>query len=252
VRLLPPALSSSDFYTTMGIKGVLYSYPNIYKPLEMMMWYQPPGVNADYELPSIYWEYTLYIGVIGTIFLIIFGLLLGLWYSFKANTPGRTFRKFLLPALFLFTLSIGKNYELLRSTGITIFYGERAVLRMIIVPFVLLIIFSAVNFQHWLNTKPRKFYVLLLLSSVVIFYQLIEHIVVWQVNNAREAFGKVSFGQVLRSLGSDLAGNSINNHSDPVYFTVLGVGLIITLFASALLIWQAQRVNSTLPGTAQN
>jgi len=240
VRLLPPAFSTSAFYA-MGMKGGIFSYPNLYSLFEMMLKYHIPGKNADYELPYIYWEYTLYIGIIGTIFLVVFGLLLGLWSSLKANKPGRTFRKFIIPTLFLLFLSFGKNYELLRSTGITIFYGERVVSRMIAVPFVVWVIFSAINFQSWLDKKPRFLYIPLLLTSFFVFYQLVDHIIVWQVNNAREAFGKVSFEQSLLGLSSSLAGNSINNHPDPVYFMVLGIGLGITLLASFFLLWQVRR-----------
>lgn len=240
VRLLPPAFSASDFYATMGIKGGLFAYPGIIKILAAMLWYQAPGINADFELPFDYWEITLYVGGIGTIFILVFGLLFGLWSAFKATEAGLVFRKFLLPAFFLGFLSIGKNYEILRSTGITIFYGERAVTRLIIVPLVLLIIFSAINFQSWLNqTKPQRFYLPLLLGSAVLLYQLFEHVFIWQAINAREGFGKV-FGV----LTSDLAGNSLNNHPDPKYFTVLGVSLGITLLTSAFLIWQAQRDNN--------
>ncbi len=245
IRLLPPAVSTSSFYQ-MGMRGALFSYANPLKPLEMMLFYTAPGTNADFELPSIYWEYTLYIGIAGTIFVLFFGFCLSLWFAIKANPPGKLFQKFLLPALFVFSLAIGNTYELLRATEITIFYGERAVMRMISVPFVLLIIFSAINFQEWLKTSPRKFYLPLCLVSGVIFYQLIEHIQVWQVKNAREAFGKVSFGQSLLNLSILLEGNSIQNHPDPVYFGTLGIGLTLTLLTSAFLIWQVYR-NRPLP-----
>ena len=235
VRLLPPAFSTSNFYS-MGMKGPLSSYSSIDIPLKMMISYSAPGQNAYFQLPWLYWEYTLFIGLAATIFLFSFGLLPGLWNLFKANALSRTFRKFLLPGLFLFILSIGKNYEMLRATGITIFYGERAVSRMIIVPFVLLMIYATVNLQQWFNTHSKKFYILVGLSSVVIFYQLVDDLIVWQVKNAREAFGKEFI-----DVNYDLALNSITNHSDPVYFMALGVGLAITLAVSIFLIWQAQR-----------
>jgi len=238
IRLFPPAFAASDFLSTMGLKSGLFAYADPGKVLDALLWYWVPGVNADFQLPFDYWEITLFVGLLGTAFIIFFGLFLGVWYSLQANSPGRVFRKLFLPALFLFVLSFGQNYDLLRRTGISIFYGERAVTRFIIVPLVLLMIFAAINLQEWLKTRPDKFYLPLLLGSVYIFYQLIDHIMVWQVTNAREAFGKV-FGV----LSSDLAGNSLNNHADPAYFTALGLGLAVTLLASLFLLWQASRVN---------
>ena len=112
-------------------------------------------------------------------------------------------------------LSVGRIYRLVRLIPVPLLSGERASIRMVILPVVFLLILAAIEFQRWLQNRQPSWIVQLtgLGMLLVMGHDLWQHAKVWQVTNAVSAF------DVARV---DLSIKVVANHPDPAYFTMLG------------------------------
>ena len=172
-----------------------------------------------------WWEFDLYLGILGAAFLLWFGL--GRWLKNKRSETG--YPALLLPVAILFIFSIGRVYRLVRLIPIPLLAGERASIRMVIFPVVTLLILAAIEFQAWLSERKRSpiLQVSILGGIFLIGHDLWQHLKVWQVTNAVSAF------DVARV---DLALKVVGNHPDPEYTTMLAVGAAVSALTLAALI----------------
>lgn len=229
VRLLPPVM-----YVNRFNQDFLAGYPSVYD-----LWNGLANLRYPYDALASrslltqlgWWEFDLYVGLIGAVFVLVFGL--GGWLK-RLKTP-EGYPVLLLPSLALVIFSIGRAYRVLRLLPLPILAGERVTSRMIILPFVLVILLGAAYFQRWLDARrgshPAAKWALVG-AVVLLLSDLWQHIKVWRVNVAADAFPDVPV---------DLAQKVVANHADPAYTNLLIAGAALTVLAAAFLIFMAIR-----------
>jgi hypothetical protein len=232
VRLLPPALQLAD-YQNKAIFTDVFGYPSIAHLISGMILIQLPMESplTYYPLNSFvenFWEFNFYLGMIGFVFVIYFGL-----FKWLKETPPR-WKELILPVFVLIALSIGSTYWIVRLTRIPLFASERAAMRMISVPVVWLILIGCITFQEWWNGKKFEMshQIVALMTLVLMFIDLWSNLKAWRPSEIRQYFTPVT---------TNVTASLVANHADPQYFTVLGIGLSITLITGIFLITMAWR-----------
>jgi hypothetical protein len=231
VRILPPAMMLGQYDDEF-----LGGYPTVWEALRSMVAIVFPAesIEAPRNMLNVlaWWEFDLYLGLIGAAFLLYFGL--GRWL--KGKHPEHAYPALLLPVVVLFVFSIGRVYRLVRLLPIPLLSGERASIRMIILPAVTLLILAAIEFQAWLRERGSE--PILQLSGLGLLFllghDLWQHLKVWQVTNAVEAFPVARVDLALRVVG---------NHPDPAYTNLLALGAIVSLvtLAALIVLWVRER-----------
>ncbi|MCD4672343.1 MAG: hypothetical protein K8R77_06755 [Anaerolineaceae bacterium] len=231
VRILPPAMMLGQYDDEF-----LGGYPSVWDFVRSMVTIVFPADSIEAPRNMLntlaWWEFDLYLGLIGAAFLLYFGL--GRWLKYKRSETA--YPALLLPVAVLFVFSIGRVYRLVRLIPIPLLAGERASIRMIILPVVTLLILAAIEFQAWL--RERKLDPVLQVSSLGILFllghDLWQHLKVWQVTNAVEAFPVARVDLTLKVVG---------NHPDPAYTNMLVIGAVVSALTLAALIvlWVRER-----------
>ena len=205
--------------------------------------YFPPG----YEGVSP-WETANFIGILGTIFMLYFGLVRGMLVR---QAP---FQKLLLPLGGMLLLSMGQFFGYLRMIPIPLIQGERVGTRIISVVLVFLFIFAAERLQRWLDSsaistdaEPPSLnstgilpaWVLqgsLLLAFSMEMMELWINLKTWSIPNAVKEFWWVYYDVDKWYVK--------NNWADTTYLALVFGGLalsLITFAALALIAWRRSR-----------
>ena len=129
VRLLPPILQLAD-YQKKQIFNAVYGYPSLAHLVSAMVFIQLPTASpVKYFSLNLFsknfWDFNFYIGIIGFVFILYFGLFMWL----KDTHP--KWKQLILPIFTLTALTIGSTYWIVRFTEIPLFASERAIMRMI-------------------------------------------------------------------------------------------------------------------------
>lgn len=228
VRILPSVL-------IFGIADneFLGGYPTVWDLLLSMVTFKYPSEAMGVRTmlcPLSWWEYDLYLGIIGTAFLVGFGI-----YAWVKNRREETgYPALLLPITGMTVLSIGRVYRLIREIPIPLLSGERASIRLVILPIIFLLILAAIEFQSWLKKHQLNWseQVTGLGLILLIGHDLWQHAKVWMVSNAFSAFDVTPV---------DLSIKTVANHPDPQYFAMLGAGAALTVLTLIFLIYMWQR-----------
>lgn len=230
VRLLPPVLVLASIKAS-GAFEFRTGFPGIQDVLSSLIFVR--SINYHFpNLPSIwvegtrYWEFNIYVGLVGTLIILWFGVI-----SWVGDLRlKKRFSQLILPALIILLLSLGENYKLIGFTNIPLLASERVTSRMIGLPLVIVIMMSAFFLGEWLQRKPSiSRYALSFLGLFLLVKDLFFHINFWGIKTVSPFLIK-GYGRVL------IKGNSIINHSDPVYVNVLLIGAGLTLVFSILLL----------------
>lgn len=227
VRLLPPAIQLAE-YQKKGIFNAVFGYPSLAHLFESMIFIRLPSVApVSYYTLDVYfenyWDFSFYIGILGFMFVLFFGLYRWL------KVPNPRWEQLILPVFVLVALSIEDTYRIVRATGIPLFASERATMRMISVPMVFLFIISVLTFQEWWNGRKFTFNKQVIALSIM-FLMLID---LW---SNMKAWSPLQIKGYFEPVVMNIAGNSVSNHSDPIYFLVLSIGLGISLLTAIFLI----------------
>jgi hypothetical protein len=233
VRILPPVLLLSQFDTDF-----LGGYASIPELLKAMIIMKPaseslPVLGVPGSSPLGWWEFDLYVGVIGTIFILYFGLIC--WLKDRDYIP--RLQDLLLPVVTIFILSIGDLYNYVRLIPIPLLIGERVSSRMIIIPFIMVLFIAVIYFQRALMSgqPSRAFHMSSFILMLVTVYDLWQHMRAWRVTTAVNAF---PFTPV------DLSIKLVGNHPDAPYFRMITIGALISLATGIFLIFQMLREHS--------
>lgn len=236
VRILPPILLLGKFDTEY-----FGGYPSIQDMLYAMVTMKP----ADQSLPFTgfevssrlgWWEFDLYVGLVATVFILYFGILTWL----KDRSYLENFQPLLLPAIILFVMSIGNLYGFVRMLPIPILSGERVSSRMVIIPFITILLISGIYFQRALvsDRLSRALRSASLFLMLVTVYDLWQHMESWQVTTAAKAF---------RPSAVDLTIKVVGNHPDAPYFWLIAIGALISLVTGIFLIDRMVHERSSAP-----
>jgi len=228
VRLLPPALELKNFNE---LKDLIFvgGYPSLKDVLDsMLMMGRDLPIKQAYVQYNIWfyskytWEFNFYLGIIGVIFLIIFGL------YFWLRKPEPIYKELIVPFLIMVALSIGTNFLPIKYSGIPLFGSERVLSRIISLPVVLLMLLAVQNFQIWLNQhRPGAWQQFALMGGLGLFVSdLYNNLRIWRLSESAIIFKPTPL---------DPTESLVANHTDPQYLLILTIGLVLTLATAIFL-----------------
>ncbi|HSJ88071.1 MAG TPA: hypothetical protein VK909_12735 [Anaerolineales bacterium] len=230
IRLLPPILILQDMYTGSGNR-LLPGYPVLLDVLRSLAIIVRPDEPYRGSANVGYWEFDIYVGLMGTLFLLYFGV----YQWLKNGDLYPSLQKLFIPTVVIFLLTIGKIFAVVRASRIPFFEGERAPSRMIGLPLTVIIIVAVIYYHRWLEqaaiTKP----VLLLLNILLLAFlanDLWAHARVWNLESVRTTFGPV---QML------LSENSIGDRTDRRYLAILLMGMLLSVSTGLFLAYRIQK-----------
>ncbi len=229
-RLLPSILSYGNYvggfdngFVTLGALMnylVFMASPNEKK-------YFMPGTGPVIGA----WELTTFIGLVGTIFVIYFGLYRGL---LARKAP---FQSLVLPLGIMLLLS-GGLFDIVDRLHIPLLGGERISSRMISVVLAFGLVMAAERFQHWLDSSDRKPF--LAVASVMAFsltgLDLWLNMNVWKISHSSALFDWVYFDPQKWYVK--------NIYSDTLYLGLVFGGLaisLVTFIVLAVFSWKETR-----------
>jgi hypothetical protein len=229
VRILPPALMYGKFYNVY-----LAGYQNLND-----IWFGMVNIletGAKVEVPMMAqatqrWELTLYTGLAGALFLVYFGI----YRWLKRLDSEFPYLRLAIPVFGTFLLSFDQIYKWVRLLHIPLLEGERVSARIISLPFVFVLLFAAIEFQHWLN-QPRKTETpihLALIGLILIGGQdLWKNFKSWLPSRVAQVYPPINFQR---------SAYFITNHSDPPYISAIAFGAAISILSIALVLFLAFR-----------
>jgi hypothetical protein len=233
VRILPPALEANAFDSKY-----YGGYLTLLDQWQSMISIQAPGVYNSSSLLAVPlggWEFTLYVGIIGTLFLLYFGI----YRWLRSREDGSHYYALILPLVGLSLLSLNQVFAWVRQVPFPLFSGERVSARMISVPFAFILVFAVVEFQHWLGRLRRNIpLVQISIVGLVIasWHDLWENLRTWNILSIYNAF---PHGMAFTNTWV-----VANDYGDAAYTSAIAVGAAVSLLsmaALAVLVWLEQR-----------
>jgi hypothetical protein len=224
IRLIPPFLNLGKFDT------IFYTgYPSVFSIWDAMVRIVLPSenqLNSDRTIHIGAWEYSLYIGLIGAVFLIIFGII----QLYRNRKSKDSFALLLAPVTGLVILSLDRVYKYLRIIlPLPLLDGERVSTRIISLAFAILLILAVIEFQKWLDAHPKNIWMSVSYWGGLIFLvtDLWQNFDKWQVDFTRNLFEHESYNPLHWGVA---------NHEDPSYLLAIQIGLAISLIALTTLL----------------
>jgi hypothetical protein len=190
-RLLPAAVT----FAGRGDRGFWAGYPTMAEVLDGLIGLHGrdyPADNGGWTLSRIsehhlhWWEYDMYVGVLGFAALVVFGT----YYRFRAAPALDRFRYRELdaPLLVMAFLSLNYFYAAVANLPIPLLNAEGVTSRFLIVPLLMLLVISAVRMQRVLEGVRMTAALAVLLAGglLQIGFSLAEHSWVWKIKAAEE------------------------------------------------------------------
>ena len=224
-RLLPPVILLGQFDNEF-----FSGYPTLADLWQSLVTIYPTDTKLSYAWigTSIgYWEFNLYIGLAGAIFLIYFGI----WRWLRARDDHFGFQSLALPVLGLVVLSIGRIFEILRHAPIPLLDGERVSSRIISLPFVFILIFAVIFFKDCLD-RPHR--------NLTLVYLIIGSALIINLNDLWQNYRIWRVAEVVRHLqeaGFVPLDWIVANHPDPPYLGLILAGAFLSLVSLGILLF---------------
>lgn len=236
VRLLPPVILLDQFENDF-----LSGYPTLADLWHSLVTIYP--VDSKLSTPWMgtslgYWEFSLYIGLAGAVFLLYFGV----WRWLSARDDPAHLHSLALPILSLVVLSIGRIYGLLRLAPLPLLDAERVSSRFISLPFVFILIFAVIYFNEWLGRPHRNLrliYLIVASALVINLNDLWQNFRIWRVEAVMNKLKRVKF---------DPRDWVVANHPDQAYLELVLAGIALSLVSLGVLIfftWRSRRYKDT-------
>jgi hypothetical protein len=179
--------------------------------------------------PSGWWELDMFIGLSGLAFILFFTV-----YPFINTSQGvdvlRKYTPLFIPAGVFALFSFGYLYLPIQSLPIPFLSLERVPSRFMIMPIVMLIFMAGISAQDWLMRRQQslKERIVFVAFLVVLIQDLLQHARMWRLENLARALPYPEW-TLVENIG-------IANYSDPIYTTVLGVSIAITVIAIVVIL----------------
>jgi hypothetical protein len=231
IRFLPPAIEFIG-----GGKIFISGFPTVTDLFSAMIAIKYPADALSSPFRSLgWWEVDSYVGLIGLVLLIYFGV-------YMTWRKGSGIKTLLAPTAVLIFLSIGQIYSLINRLPIPLLDSERISSRFFILPLAVLIILASIQVQGFLNKQGNRSIIERVLSLallILLAHDLYQHSRIWRVSNMVQLFA---------STPVDIQSRVIH-HPDPLYFGALGIGAACTLFTFIVLIFltlRERRINTSI------
>jgi hypothetical protein len=191
-----------------------------------LVWIIPPS-KSFVGLPIAWWEFDMFIGVLGLAFILFFGIKT-MWKSKRESQASDTYRPLVKTMLVFSVFSIGYLYMPINYLPIPLLNLVHVPSRFLILPLLYIIAMACTQIQLWLNRRSSSswhhFSLMLLLA--ILGHDLFQHARLWRVEYIFEAFSAEPLDFSLH----------IVNQIDPVYIIVLTVSWILSLIALAYVL----------------
>jgi hypothetical protein len=135
-----------------------------------------------------WWEYDIYIGIIGVLLILFFGVYLRFKHNFINGEY--TFKQLDIPLLIMFLLSLGYIYKFVFQLHLPFLIAERVSLRFMIIPVTMLIIISCIRMQKILEKYRGKKLIrsIIFIGVLYLAYLLGEHSMAWRITAIEKNF----------------------------------------------------------------
>ena len=182
-----------------------------------------------------WWEYDIYIGLVGLAVLVGFGLYLR--HSKDPELEKYRYSALDLPMFVMTLLSISYFHAFITRIPIPLLKSERVATRFIIIPVVLLALLASIRMEPILRRVRQtfKFKLIAIGALVVMALGFLDHSFLWSTARLDRMFA---------TKGGELTVPSILSEPDGLYKTVVAVSLGITLVALAGLVYLAVRLRA--------
>jgi hypothetical protein len=223
-----PALSLLGNYSSELLTG----FPNIQSILGALWDTTSPGTYTSFNgllSPGQIgqWEVTMFIGVLGVVYVIYFGVARLL----RDQELPSTIQRLLLPLLVLSIFSLDSIYRLLvNALPIPLLTAERVPTRIYSLILVFLIVLAGIEFQRWVEKKDRSNLVLLAIALLILvglndLWVNFEH---WALPISASAYPTAGFNSSIWKV--------LNTFQNMTYIYLLWAGLAGTLATLIFLI----------------
>lgn len=227
IRILPTSVT----YVSSGRRFIagFRTLTDLFLSLIQIQLPEYPQALLNSGLPV--WETDYYIGLLGTAFIIVFGLILPI---LKNETQHRLkLSEYWFPMIVITILSIGQIWRFTNYLSIPFSHAERVSSRFFYVPLSFLLIIAGETFNHWqakFKQWPNK---TLLISGTVliILHDLFQNARLWRVDRLDTLFTK---------LDVPVIANVVTKH-DPPYITAIIIGCAVSTITLILLIILSRR-----------
>jgi len=230
-RILPCILAYSSYKQTFingypSLLAIWNNLVNLPNPADALFFVNPGLGGGVGE-----WELASFIGLIGGLFLIYFGVYRGLLHR-QAK-----YRQLIAPLGAILLLSLGPVFKILLALPIPLVQGERVSSRIFSVVLAFGLILAAERFQRWLDNPPQKLAFLsgCSIALALIGVELWQDFLIWRVSNRLQDFW-IYFDPAKWYVN--------NNYSDTLYIALVLGGLaisIVTILILCGLSWREYR-----------
>lgn len=189
--------------------------------LASLTWIIPPSQSLV-GLPIGWWELDMYVGVIGLVFITIFGIYLT-WRPQGDSQISVKHRALAMTMLVFTTFSIGYIYEPINYLPIPLLNLMHVPSRFFLLPLLITIAMASIRLQSWLDqrsSEPWHYFIMVILLTVL-SHDLFQHARLWRVEYVFEAFPEKPLDFSLQ----------IVSRVDPLYTSVLAISSIFSLIA---------------------
>jgi hypothetical protein len=174
-RIIPSAIAFWRF-DRLPFGG---GYPTLADVPDALLWIHEPSYGMENGL--FWWEYDLFIGIVGLAFLIYFGICLR--FARSPNFDSCRYALLDMPLILLAILSLDSLYLPIYRCGIPFLNGERVTSRFLIIPVVMVMALASVRMQRWWEGEGSRWLRkgLLTVAVVVMLLYLMMHTRVWLI-----------------------------------------------------------------------
>lgn len=219
-RLLPAAI----YFAGAAGKEFVSGYPSFDILLSAMTFvYDPSKPTTGGSFGQLkWWEYSLYVGYIGFFFLVT-----GTYSYFKSKV-GEVPRAWIPAALIMFVLSLGDVFQIIPSSGLPFSTLERVASRFIIIPFVVVLLISAVGVTRLQDKYRRHVSLVLAIAFVSMMGEIFQNARKWRIESYEQVMGTTS----------KIPAVSIDTMSSGTLHWIVGVSWLVSFFvALAVVVW---------------
>ena len=238
-RLLPPAVEYAG-----GGYAFIGGYRSLWDLFQALVAVKEAG---EFKIGGVFgrqgwWEYDLYVGVIGLAVFLYFGIA-ARWQK-GWDLGARRYSELDWPLFVMFVASLSYFWAVVAKLPVPLFNSERCSSRFIIVPFVMLLVIGATRIQPCLD-RLREFRHtpwLIALALAELAFELVNHSVRWSVTLLERSVDGFPFEVNAR----------IVEKADPLYKGAVQAGAVISAVTAAALIalvlWKRGRPAKGGPG----
>lgn len=229
VRILPPALEVGRFDSAF-LSGFDSAFQLLSSTVDLKLAVHSQIFRNTPLNPLGWWELDHYIGLVGLLFVVGFGLTIWL----REAGPAPSTRALILPSLAMTVLSIGRIYEPINRLGIPLLSSQRVSTRFFVFALIVLTVLAGIHLQRLIEAgKLSKWARLGMVGALLVLVNdLWQHEKLWRVAHLPDMFNA-------RDVNLSLA--YVANHPDPPYAAALIAGALITVLSLCFLGWMAYR-----------